>query len=263
VDINASAVQHFAEAKSYGFIIVFLFCTLIQVLSPHHADIKKDFRNWRVNLGLAGLNIILLTLLGAALVVSLSAWLVQNGWGLMQAFVVPLWLQILLSVLLLDFVAYAWHIANHRVPFLWRFHSVHHSDINFDTSTAVRFHVGELFISMMVRLLVVFVFGIPVIGLLVFELIYQFFNTFEHGNIRLPRWLEQVLQLVFVTPALHRKHHSVRPHELNANYATIFSFWDRLGNTRVPSHSAEEFPVGLPGQKHDLGFVAVLKLPLK
>jgi sterol desaturase/sphingolipid hydroxylase (fatty acid hydroxylase superfamily) len=156
---------------------------------------------------------------------------------------------IVLTVLILDFTTYIWHRANHTLRFLWRFHRVHHSDMNFDTSTALRFHIGEILISFGFRYLVVFLFRLPLLGLVAFELLFSFFNFFEHGNLKLPIQLELVLEKIFITPGLHRKHHSQNLIELNSNYGTIFSFWDRLARTRLSATSQENFKVGLPNQK--------------
>ncbi|MCB0351124.1 MAG: sterol desaturase family protein, partial [Bdellovibrionales bacterium] len=93
------------------------------------------------------------------------------------------------------------------------------------------------------------------------ELTYQFFNFFEHGNIKLSKNLEMQLEKVFITPALHRKHHSQVPNELNSNYGTIFSFWDKFGRTKTPSHSEEKFALGLPKQDHDWSLKEVLLKP--
>ncbi len=233
----------------------------MQLISPHHKDRLSDLRNWRVNVPMALMNTVILSLLVGTFLLTLSNWLVKNQFGVLQWIFSEKWLMVIASVFILDFTAYIWHRANHKWGFLWRFHKVHHSDTIFETTTAVRFHLGELLISLGIRIGVVIVFGIPVEGLLVFELIYQFFNIFEHGNIYLPSWIEKPLGWIFVTPALHRKHHSVNRDELNSNYATIFSFWDRLGQTFVASHSNERFTVGLPDVKTNYDLWSALKLP--
>jgi sterol desaturase/sphingolipid hydroxylase (fatty acid hydroxylase superfamily) len=138
---------------------------------------------------------------------------------------------------------------------------VHHSDVFFDASTAFRFHPGEILFSIGIRAIVVIAFGLPAIGILVFELIYGLMNVFEHGNIKLGAPFEQFIGRVFITPALHRKHHSKKKSELDSNFGTIFSFWDRLFYSRIGAASAERIPVGLPGQKHDPWFIDLLKLP--
>ena len=112
---------------------------------------------------------------------------------------------------MLDLVAYMWHRANHTWTLLWRFHAVHHSDIYFDASTAFRFHPGELLISLGVRLVAVTVTGLPILGLIAFEVLYGFSNVFVHSDIRMTSRHERRLGWVIVTPSLHRMHHSERP----------------------------------------------------
>ncbi len=252
--------DNFLQIRQIGLVLAFTICTIIQILSPHHENIKNDFKNWRINLPTALLNGVLLSFLLAGIMLNASMIVTENQFGVLQY--IPSQLgQIIFSVLVLDLTAYLWHIANHKINILMRFHAVHHSDINFDTSTAVRFHIGEIAISFLIRFIVVIIFGIPLAGLLAFELIYQFFNFFEHGNIKLAQKFERQMEKIFITPALHRKHHSQVPVELNSNYGTIFSFWDKLGRTKTLSESSEKFLLGLPNQKHDWSLREVLFKP--
>ena len=169
-----------------------------------------------------------------------------------------------MTIVLLDCVAWVWHRANHKSSFLWRFHSAHHSDAVFDASTAFRFHPGEILISIGVRLLVVTLTGLPVLGLVAFEVVFAFFNLLVHSDIRIPPRLERWIGLLFVTPSLHRLHHSILETEHNQNYGTIFSCWDRLSKTYVYADTTSKIVVGLPGQRpKPLKLREVLALPLK
>ncbi|HXX49021.1 MAG TPA: sterol desaturase family protein, partial [Myxococcota bacterium] len=150
------------------------------------------------------------------------------------------------SVAGLDLVSWAWHRANHALPVLWRFHRVHHADPVVTASTSLRFHPGEILLSLPVRLAAIALLGAPLAGVLAFEAVFGAANALEHGNFDLPAGLEQALERAFVTPALHRRHHSVSRAEHDANYGTIFSFWDRLGRSRCPGASRDRFPIGLP-----------------
>lgn len=248
--INA---ENYAHNAAIVFLVVFSFFTALQLLSPHHANILGDFKNWRVNL--------LLSLTNTLILSSLSGrWLLPRMQEVTN-FNASTVINLLLIVLGLDFVSYLWHRANHKFHFLWRFHEVHHSDRNFDTSTAVRFHLGELLISFCIRWAVVTIAQIPIEGLFVYEIFFQFFNIFSHGNIKLPRRLENLLGLIFITPAIHRKHHSVLKADLDTNFGTIFSFWDRLGRTFKHGQSSEVYPLGLPGQKSDWRLVEMFVKP--
>jgi sterol desaturase/sphingolipid hydroxylase (fatty acid hydroxylase superfamily) len=183
------------------------------------------------------------------------------GFGLLNLVPLPFALEIAVTILALDFVSYLWHRANHRVPFLWRFHGVHHSDIDFTVSTGLRFHPGEILLSLPVRLSAVALVGAPVAAVLVFEVVFNFANLFEHGNVDLPAGLERRLHRIFVTPALHRRHHTRRRPELDSNFSTIFSFWDRSLGTLRECTSAEHIDTGLPGVERSLSFLQALRLP--
>jgi sterol desaturase/sphingolipid hydroxylase (fatty acid hydroxylase superfamily) len=163
----------------------------------------------------------------------------------------------------MDLVSYIWHRANHVVPFLWRFHQAHHSDSDYTVTTALRFHPGELLLALPVRLLAVAALGVPIVGVIVFEVIFAFANFYVHGNIDLPLKIERVLSRLFVTPALHRRHHSREARLLNTNFGTIFSFWDRLLNSYGENRSDVQVSTGLPGIDYPLRAREILWLPAR
>jgi sterol desaturase/sphingolipid hydroxylase (fatty acid hydroxylase superfamily) len=177
--------------------------------------------------------------------------------------VVSAWVAIPVSVLGMDLVSYFWHRANHRLPFLWRFHQAHHSDSNYTVTTALRSHPGEVLLALPLRLLAVVVLGVPIVGVIVFEVIFAFANFCEHGNIGLPLKVEQVLGGVFITPALHRRHHGRETRLLDTNYGTIFSFWDRLFGSYGENRSDVRVDTGLPGIEDAVGIVGILTLPAR
>ena len=249
----------FQAVKSAGFVLALALAVGLQWLRPH-AAIEGS---WRVNGALWLFNAALLGLVCGACACTVSRWAELRGFGLLALGAAPLAVAVPVSVLALDLVSYAWHRANHVVPFLWRFHQVHHSDASFTTTTALRFHPGELILSLPLRLVAVAALGVPVVGVIVFEVYFAFQNMFEHGNIDLPASLERRLAWLFVTPALHRRHHSRRRAELNSNYGTIFTFWDRGFGTFATGSSRVRVRTGLPGAEHSLGPVACLALPLR
>jgi len=253
----------FQTYKLTGVVGAFLLSGLLQTLAPYRGSWPEILHNWKTNLSLGLVGSIVMGMVCGGCVCALSTRMAVAGSGLFRQLGLPLALQIALTILILDFTAYAWHRANHRVPLLWRFHAVHHSDGVFDASTAVRFHPGELVISLGIRLLVVAAFGVPVIGILIFEIVYAFLNFFEHGDTRLPARLEALWSILFVSPALHRKHHSIHRHELNSNFVTIFSLWDRLFSTFRVSSSSEQVAVGLSGLEKTSGLWALLILPTR
>lgn len=236
----------FQTWKAVAVILAFAASVTLQWYSPLERKPRDILRNWRINLPLALLNTIILGAICTGCACTLSSYMQRHGLGLFNLLGMGPLSGAVAALFVLDLTAYSWHVANHRSAFLWRFHSVHHSDEIFDVSTAVRFHIGELLVSLVVRLVVVAVFGLPVLGILLFEILYAFFNFFEHGNIRLPDGFSRKFAGAFVTPDLHRFHHSANKDELNTNFGTIFSIWDRVFRTFVKSASRANYKVGLP-----------------
>jgi len=249
----------FQIVKSIGFVLALASAAAIQRWSPHRALAGS----WRANSGLWVLNAAVLGAVCAGCACTVSRWATGGGFGLLNQGVTSAWIAIPVSVLGMDLVSYFWHRANHLLSFLWRFHQAHHSDPDYTVTTALRFHPGELLLALPLRLLALVLLGVPVAGVIAFELIFAFANFFEHGDIDLPRPFERTLSLLFITPALHRRHHSVERALLNSNYGTIFTFWDRLFGTFGRNNSETRVNVGLPGLPKPLGAVPVLALPAR
>jgi sterol desaturase/sphingolipid hydroxylase (fatty acid hydroxylase superfamily) len=244
--------------KSTGFAIALGLAVLLQRLRPHR-PLKGS---WPANAGLAAFNAIVLGVVCLGCACAVSRWAGHYGFGLLNQSTPPLWLAIAVSVVGIDAIAYLWHRANHAAPLLWRFHRAHHSDPTFTATTALRFHPGELLLALPLRLLTVAALGVPIVGVIVFEVVFAFSNFLEHGNIQLGPRLEQTLALVFVTPAIHRWHHGRGRSQLDSNYATIFSFWDRLFGTFVDARSEVRVDTGLPGMDERLDTLGILRLPV-
>jgi len=247
----------FQGVRSLGFVLALCWALALQWLRPHSAGGGSG----RVNSMLWAINAVAIGVVCGACACTVSRWAQASGVGVLNVAEAPLWVAAVTTLLALDLVSYGWHRANHRIRVLWRFHQVHHSDAFFTSSTALRFHPGELLLSLPIRLLAVASLGAPVEAVLLFEVVFAFLNFTEHGDIDLPLALERRLAYLFVTPALHRRHHSRRRDELNSNYATIFSFWDRLFASFGPSSSNERFRIGLPGAEEGMGAVSALRLP--
>lgn len=164
-----------------------------------------------------------------------------------------------IDLLLLDCWIYFWHRINHRIPFLWRFHEVHHLDENLDVSSAVRFHFGEVILSSLVRAGVILIFGIPIQSVLVFEILVTAAALFHHSNIKIPHWLERPLSFVIVTPSIHFVHHHAVRTDTDSNYSTILSVWDRLFGSSNKTERTAHFKVGVEG----LGDAPLLRLILR
>ena len=261
--MEAELTESFELYKGAGMLVSLLLVVAFQLLFPNRLSLQTLVRNWKVNAPLALIDVALLSLLCGACVCTWAVTVRQHGFGVFEAAALPYWTQVAATVIVLDVVAYLWHRANHRWALLWRFHAVHHSDVHFDASTAFRFHPGELLISLGVRLVVVTVTGLPVLGLIAFEVIYGFCNLFVHSDVRIARSGERLLGWLLVTPSIHRVHHSERPEIHNRNFGTIFSLWDRLGRTYLGGDADSPVTLGLPGQGgRALSVGEALRLPL-
>lgn len=158
-------------------------------------------------------------------------WTEERTWGLLNAFDAPLWVEFAIAILLIDFWMYAWHRLNHRVPLLWRFHRMHHTDTEMDATSAFRFHMGELVLSALLRLPLMMVLGLTVWQVLLYEVLLLPVVLFHHSNVAISGRLDQILRMVIVTPWVHWIHHSRLLPETDSNYSSIFSWWDRLFRT--------------------------------
>jgi sterol desaturase/sphingolipid hydroxylase (fatty acid hydroxylase superfamily) len=197
------------------------------------------------NLGFGLGNAVLAGLLFGGALAFTVAWAEARGFGLLRLLPVSGWPVTILGLLVLDLWMYLWHRANHAVPFLWRFHRMHHADARMDVTSGVRFHTGEVCMSAMIRLPVLLAAGIGLWNLVLYEAIFLPVVLFHHARLRLPRRLEGVLQWMVVTPGMHRVHHSRWQPETDSNFGSILPWWDRLFGSFRRHLRPEEIRVGL------------------
>jgi sterol desaturase/sphingolipid hydroxylase (fatty acid hydroxylase superfamily) len=233
----------FQLLRGAGFVAALTLAVLLQRLRPH-ARLRSS---WFVNGGLWFTNLVILGVVCGACACTVARWAATNGIGVLNTVSAPQWLGVPATIITLDLVSYLWHRANHRVSFLWRFHQVHHSDPTFTASTGVRFHPGELLLSLPVRLTAVAVVGASAGAVVLFEFVFSVANLVEHGDIDLPVRFERLMGRAFITPALHRRHHTKVGPDRDTNFGTIFATWDRLLGTRADNDSATAIATGLPG----------------
>ncbi|HZD54884.1 MAG TPA: sterol desaturase family protein [Candidatus Aquicultoraceae bacterium] len=184
--------------------------------------------------------------------------------GLLRWIRMPAWLELLVSVLLLDYTLYIWHVLTHRVPALWRLHQVHHADLDLDASTALRFHPGEMVLSAPWRGAQVLLLGVSPPGLSLWQTLTLLEILFHHSNVRLPIEFERRLSRVIVTPRMHGIHHSIVHEETDSNWATIFSWPDYLHRTARLNVPQGEITIGVPAfqDPEELTLKGVLELPV-
>jgi sterol desaturase/sphingolipid hydroxylase (fatty acid hydroxylase superfamily) len=169
------------------------------------------------------------------------------------------------AFLLMDYTTWLWHRLNHRVPVLWRFHAVHHTDLDLDVTTSFRFHFGELTLALVFRAAQVVLIGVEPAVLLLYELVASAATAFHHSNVRLPVGLERRLTLCVVTPRMHGIHHSIVERETNSNWSVVFSWWDRLHGTLRLDIAQAELRIGVPAYRHarELTFPRLLAMPFR
>ena len=209
------------------------------------------------NLSLFGIN----ALLSPLIVLPITVFAADHSFGLRPGWWSG-WLGLGLDLLLLDLWIYWWHRANHVLPFLWRFHSVHHLDETLDTSSALRFHFGEVVLSACVRGVVIVVFDLPLASVLLFEAVVLSSAIFHHSDAKLPARLEATLARVIITPSIHWIHHHALRVDTDSNYGTLFSFWDRMFRSASRTMRYADMPIGVEGLK-DRSLPGLIATPLK
>ncbi len=222
---------------------------------------------WTNNLALVVMDTILVRLMFPVVAVGLALLSEERGWGLLNVIAMPGWLAFVLSILVFDLAIYLQHVMFHAVPVLWRLHRMHHSDLEFDVTTGLRFHPLEILLSMVIKLAIVASVGPPAIAVLTFEVLLNATSMFNHSNIRIPLGLDRVLRLLVVTPDMHRVHHSIHPSETNSNFGFNLPWWDRLlGTYRAqPREGHESMTIGIKQfrTRRDLWLDRMLIQPLR
>lgn len=246
---------------------IFLLMIGWEYLKPRRALSTGRKCRWVINLGLAALNIAIMRITIASLAYFSATTAQEQSFGLLHQFVIPNGLSILITLLFLDFAIYAQHILAHKWSLLWRLHQVHHTDIEMDATTAVRFHPLEIMLSMAYKAMCIGLMGGNPAAILIFEIMLNITATFNHSNVYLPAKLEKIIRTVLVTPDMHRIHHSVIPKETDSNYGFSISGWDRLFRTYTaePQSPQTQMAIGLANfrQEKELNFYRLLLLPFQ
>lgn len=242
-----------------GFIVLLL----LEQRFAFKPFVSPRFKRYAANFGIFGINALFLSFgLSGILLTSHRQFDLQQ-WGVLRWLDAPLWMNIIASVVILDGVTYFWHRAYHRIPLMWRMHRVHHTDLDLDVTSSARFHPTEMILSAFFRLGVIALLGAEFAAVLIFEIIFGAFNQFEHANLKLPDAWDRRLRWIFVTPDMHRVHHSRVRAETNSNFATIFSIWDRCFGTYNQVEDQTKLRIGLEEYPNfeDVALVPALRMP--
>ena len=245
---------------SWGGFVLFL---CFELLRPYRQPTVSKTKRLMTNISLTILNSVVLSLVFASVTINTALYVSENHLGLLNMISLPSGLKLFLAVIFMDFMLYVWHLLNHEVPFFWRFHRVHHSDLNMDVSTATRFHIGELTISAVIKICLIYFIGANLISVIIFEGLLVLTAQLQHSSLNVPEAFEKVFWIFFVPPSMHRIHHSVKIHERNTNYGTILSIWDRLLGTLLKDIPQETIIIGVGPYREPkkLGLPHLLLMP--
>lgn len=217
------------------------------------------------NLAVAGIAAVALHLVERPVVEPLTKLVERKNLGLLKLIRLPRWLETVLAVVLLDYTLYVWHVLTHRVPFLWRFHVVHHIDLDLDASTALRFHFGELVVSVAWRAAQIVVIGVSPFAFAAWQAFLFPSILFHHSNVELPVELEKRLQNFVVTPRMHGIHHSIRREETDSNWSSGLTVWDFLHKTLKTDVPQDEIIIGVPifRESDEVALAKILAMPFE
>lgn len=247
-----------------AFFLVFLIMAVAESFAPRRR-LRFGRKRWLANLGIVIIDALIVRLLLPGGAVAAAIWADMHGFGLFNQIALSGVIEVVVAVILLDMVIYGQHVLFHAVPILWRLHMVHHADRDIDVSTGLRFHPVEIILSMLIKMAVVALLGVPVLAVVIFEVVLNGMAMFNHANFHLPARLDQMLRLLVITPDVHRIHHSIIRAETNSNYGFNLSVWDRLFGTwkAQPCKGHTDMIIGLEhlqsAPTHKLGFM--LRLP--
>ena len=219
------------ESESFQFVLYFgLLFSILVVEQVHYFRRIEKGRRWKTNFSLTGIAIVSMLAIPFTFI-STAKFAENNNWGLLNRVEIN-WIALgMLTLVLRGFISFFTHFLSHKIPIFWRVHRVHHLDTAMDVSTTVRFHPFEFIINSIIGLPIVVLFGFPVWGLMLYELLDIVITLFSHSNTSLPKKLERILRYVIVTPDLHRTHHSAHQPETDSNYSAVFPIWDIIFNT--------------------------------
>jgi sterol desaturase/sphingolipid hydroxylase (fatty acid hydroxylase superfamily) len=224
----------------------FVVLTALERRRPLRRVRETKWRHVSRNIVLAGAAAATVNLLERPVVEPLAKVVQRRRFGLLYMCRLPPPLHLILAVVLLDYTLYVWHVLTHRIPWLWRFHLVHHVDRDLDASTALRFHAGELALSIPWRAMQIAAIGVPANALLIWQNIVLLSILFHHSNVELPIGVERFVARVIVTPRLHGIHHSNVPEETNSNWSSGLTVWDYLHGTLRLDVPQQAITIGVP-----------------
>lgn len=242
-------LNHQAAIRLGSFFFILAAMGIWEALAPRRQRRLTRLARWPHNIGIVLVNTLLVRALFPMAAVGMAFYAQSRGWGLLSGVHIAPWILVPLCVVALDLAIYLQHVMFHAIPLLWRFHRMHHADLDFDVTTGARFHPVEIILSMIIKFAVIIALGPPAIAVLAFEVILNATAMFNHSNARIPLAMDSVLRYLVVTPDMHRVHHSVEDDETNSNFGFNLPWWDRLFGTYrdQPRAGHEAMTIGIHG----------------
>ena len=228
--VEAFVRSSFEPLQYAAFFGVFAIFALLEGVAPRDPSPAMRVRRWPANVVLTAMNIVVLSTLPVGIVAA-ADWAQGARLGLLHMIEVSPWAVFAIGFLGRAFLSWGTHYLNHKVPFLWAIHRVHHADTRLDVSTTVRFHPLEFVFTTPLTLAGVVLLGAPPVAILIYEVMDAGVTVFSHANVRLPWWVDRPLRLFIVTPDVHRVHHSSHQPETDSNYGAVLTIWDRVLGT--------------------------------
>jgi len=229
------------------FVGMLILMMLWEATAPRRQLRYPRWQRWPINIGLSAITAVLLRFSIGGIAYFSAILASEMEFGLLNVLVLPEWLSLVVALILFDLAVFGQHLAMHRWPLLWRLHKVHHTDLDFDVTTAVRFHPVEIILSLVYKVIIISLLGAPALAVLIFELILSTSALFNHGNIMIPVHWDKRLRWLLVTPDMHRIHHSTTQTETDSNFGFSISIWDRLFGTYTdePALGQKGMKIGL------------------
>jgi len=231
MDIVTFVVENEAQVRMSFFLGLLTIMGIWELKKPRRIAKISKAKRWLNNLGLVFFNSFISRLVLPLASTGMALLAAEQNWGVLNYYEVSPLFGTIIFVIAMDFIIYMQHVMVHAVPLFWRFHRVHHADLDYDVTTGARFHTVEIIFSMFIKLICIALLGPSVFAVILFEVILNGMAMFNHGNVGLPKSLDKILRFFVVTPDMHRVHHSIEEDETNSNFGFNLTWWDRVFGT--------------------------------
>jgi sterol desaturase/sphingolipid hydroxylase (fatty acid hydroxylase superfamily) len=220
-----------ANVQPIVLIVMLILMYCVENVFPYLSPPANSNRHYKRNFTITIFNFFLNAALGIVVVMAIELT-AKNNWGLLNQINLPMTAKIIAGILLFDFGSYLTHNLQHKMPFLWRFHRIHHSDNHLNVSSSLRFHPVDTVVSQCIyQSLGVMIIGLPISAFVIYGTIAIPLLILQHSNVRFPQKLERFMSLVFATPGWHKIHHAAEQEQTDSHYGDVFTFWDRIFGT--------------------------------